>query len=413
MVRVAFVHPDLGIGGAERLVVDAALALKQRGHEVHIFTAHHDRKRCFPETKDGTIGVTTIGNWIPRHFFQKFHALCAYVKMVYVALYISLMSMCFWRRYEIFFCDQVSTCVPLLRYCTRGKVIYYCHYPDQLLTSTYNLNGATKVYRTVLNWIEEHTTGMADQLLCNSYYTKETFEKTFRSLYYRKVNVVYPSINFSSFDINPPPIPNLVKQSPKRVIFLTINRYEKKKNTRLAIESLRKALNKYTLTDRMELHLIIAGGYDPRLPENVQYYKELQVCAEQCQVSRNVYFFQNVTHEQKVALLKHCDVFLYTPSKEHFGIGPLEAMYMGKPVIAINDGGPTETVVHGQTGWLTEADADRFSNRMLNFIRNPEDMIKFGEAGHKRVKEVFAQEKFVNNFDNLVTELANGPDYEY
>ena len=110
-----------------------------------------------------------------------------------------------------------------------------------------------------------------------------------------------------------------------------------------------------------------------------------------------MYFFKNVTHEEKVALLRQCDVFLYTPSKEHFGIGPLEAMYMGKPVIAINDGGPVETVVHGETGWLTEGDADRFSNRMLNFVRHPEDMKKFGEAGRKRVKEVFRQEKFVNS----------------
>ena len=28
MVKIAFLHPDLGIGGAERLVVDAAVALQ-------------------------------------------------------------------------------------------------------------------------------------------------------------------------------------------------------------------------------------------------------------------------------------------------------------------------------------------------------------------------------------------------
>jgi alpha-1,3/alpha-1,6-mannosyltransferase len=42
MVRVLFLHPDLGIGGAERLVVDAALALKAKSHDVHIVTCHHD-----------------------------------------------------------------------------------------------------------------------------------------------------------------------------------------------------------------------------------------------------------------------------------------------------------------------------------------------------------------------------------
>jgi hypothetical protein len=36
MARVVFLHPDLGIGGAERLVVDAALALQAKGHQVKI-----------------------------------------------------------------------------------------------------------------------------------------------------------------------------------------------------------------------------------------------------------------------------------------------------------------------------------------------------------------------------------------
>ena len=55
MVRVVFVHPDLGIGGAERAVVDAALALKSRGHSVTFLTAHHDSSHCFQETRDGTL----------------------------------------------------------------------------------------------------------------------------------------------------------------------------------------------------------------------------------------------------------------------------------------------------------------------------------------------------------------------
>lgn len=33
-IKVALLHPDLGIGGAERLVVDVAVALKQLGCEV-------------------------------------------------------------------------------------------------------------------------------------------------------------------------------------------------------------------------------------------------------------------------------------------------------------------------------------------------------------------------------------------
>jgi hypothetical protein len=52
-MRVAFVHPDLGIGGAERLVVDAAVGLQSCGHSVIIYTSHHDPSHSFPETNDG------------------------------------------------------------------------------------------------------------------------------------------------------------------------------------------------------------------------------------------------------------------------------------------------------------------------------------------------------------------------
>jgi hypothetical protein len=54
-MKVAIVHPDLGIGGAERLIVDAAVALKERGHEIFIYTSHHDPNHCFPETKSNQI----------------------------------------------------------------------------------------------------------------------------------------------------------------------------------------------------------------------------------------------------------------------------------------------------------------------------------------------------------------------
>ena len=64
--RVVFLHPDLGIGGAERLVVDAAVALQSKGHSVRMVTAHHDPTHCFEETRDGTLDVSCIGDWLPR-----------------------------------------------------------------------------------------------------------------------------------------------------------------------------------------------------------------------------------------------------------------------------------------------------------------------------------------------------------
>lgn len=57
MARVVFLHPDLGIGGAERLVVDAAVALKSQGCSIQIWTAHYDPTHCFSETLDPDLPV--------------------------------------------------------------------------------------------------------------------------------------------------------------------------------------------------------------------------------------------------------------------------------------------------------------------------------------------------------------------
>lgn len=54
---------DKHAGGAERLVVDAALGLQKLGHSVDIYTSHHDPKHCFEETRDGKLPIVSDGAW--------------------------------------------------------------------------------------------------------------------------------------------------------------------------------------------------------------------------------------------------------------------------------------------------------------------------------------------------------------
>lgn len=51
--NIVFVHPDLGIGGAERLVIDAAVGLQSLGHKVTILTSYRNKEHCFEEARDG------------------------------------------------------------------------------------------------------------------------------------------------------------------------------------------------------------------------------------------------------------------------------------------------------------------------------------------------------------------------
>ena len=46
--------------------------------------------------------------------------------------------------------------------------------------------------------------------------------------------------------------------------------------------------------------LIIAGGYDERLDENVKHFQELTNLSIQLNIQKNVEFLKNITNEQRI-----------------------------------------------------------------------------------------------------------------
>lgn len=400
--KVVFLHPDLGIGGAERLVVDAALALVSKDYNVHIVTTHHDVSHCFTETKNGSFPITVVGDWIPRNIFGKFYALCAYIRMIYAAFYLVWFSQIY---PDVIFCDIVSACIPVLKL-SNSFVIYYCHFPDQLLSSPGSR--LKNFYRAPLNWIEERTTGLADVILVNSQFTRDVFQKTFTSIH-TIPDILYPSINTESFDqdITTTFKDVLGKDLPQDTFtFISINRYERKKNILLAINALPLLKNKLTIDEWNQVHLIIAGGYDTRVLENVEHYEELKQRAIECKMEEKVHFLKSPSDLFKHFLLKQCDCLLYTPPNEHFGIVPLEAMYSKKPVIALNSGGPTETVVNGETGYLCNQSIEEFSSAMAKMVKNRLETTNMGIAGKKRFEDKFSFNAFRDHLNDVIENLT-------
>ncbi|XP_045079138.1 alpha-1,3/1,6-mannosyltransferase ALG2 [Coregonus clupeaformis] len=406
MVRVVFLHPDLGIGGAERLVVDAAVALRSRGCSVQIWTAHHDPTHCFSETLDPDLNVVCVGDWLPTSVFGYLHALCAYLRMIYVALYLVFLS---GVEYDVVFCDQVSVCIPVLRLSRqRKKVLFYCHFPDQLLTQ--RGSALKKLYRAPIDRLEELTTGMADMVLVNSCFTAGVFRETFRTLDGVQTDVLYPSLNTHSFDRPPKEqmeqgLGGLVPEGVS-CLFLSLNRYERKKSLGLALESLSSLRAHLAPGDQAGLHLVVAGGYDSRVAENVQHYAELKELAARLGVEDSVTFLRSPSDSQKVALLRGSAGVLYTPSREHFGIVPVEAMYCCCPVIAVRSGGPLESVGDGKTGFLCEPTAEAFSLAMEKLFRDPQLRRDMGQAGRRRVQEKFSLEAFSDQLHGYILRLT-------
>jgi len=86
---------------------------------------------------------------------------------------------------------------------------------------------------------------------------------------------------------------------------------------------------------------------------------------------------------------------------EDWGIVPLEAMAHGKPVLAVNSGGPTESVVDGETGFLLEPSAAAFATKMSWLVEHSEEARRMGVAAVARAKR-YSWDAFVQRLDDYV-----------
>lgn len=85
----------------------------------------------------------------------------------------------------------------------------------------------------------------------------------------------------------------------------------------------------------------------------------------------------------------------------------LQAMYMGKPVVAVDSGGPRETVVSEVTGFLCPANEIHFAVAMARLIKDPQMAERMGQAGKMRFKEHFSFDAFSLTWDRCVEGLMS------
>ena len=158
-----------------------------------------------------------------------------------------------------------------------------------------------------------------------------------------------------------------------------------------------------------DIHLIMAGGYDERVTENREYYTELKHLADDLNLNDNITFLRSFSDSQKRTLLSNVSCLLYTPQNEHFGIVPIEAMYMQCPVVAPDSGGPLETVKDGHTGFLCQATPQHFAEAMVKFIKDDKLTKKFGENGKRHVLKKFSFNTFTDQLDTIVKDMCAKP----
>jgi len=169
------------------------------------------------------------------------------------------------------------------------------------------------------------------------------------------------------------------------------------------IETVMKLIMKFTsmLPAHGRFRLIIAGAVDKK---SQPYLARLR---EEAKGRHDVEFVVSPTDQILHRLYADCYAVLFPAFNEDWGLAPLEANGFGKPVIASNRGGPTESQVDGETGFLVPAEPEPFARAMAVLAADEPLARAMGRAGRERARR-YDWSHFVSRIDDVVGEVAKG-----
>ncbi|MCX6770882.1 MAG: glycosyltransferase family 4 protein [Candidatus Micrarchaeota archaeon] len=269
------------------------------------------------------------------------------------------------------------------------RVCWYCHGPTPSFSLYPLMWQERNLLEKALLFSAQHAFRAIDLPLmskiekivtCSSW----TSEKISHALGREDASVVHPAIDprhFSCIDF--------------KKTFIHISRIAPEKQMELTIGAFRQFSKRH-----WGWELVIAGFLFPNA-RNVDYLAKLRKLAS----GLNVRFEINPKDARIRELYSGCFAFLFSSFDEDWGIVILEAMASSKPVISINRGGPTISVVHGKTGFLVDS-ADEMAQKMRFLAEHPDICEEMGRAGRKRVEQNYTWRIFLDKMEKVFKETA-------
>jgi glycosyltransferase involved in cell wall biosynthesis len=367
-IKVALIHDHLAQdGGAEKVLK----VLADFFPTAPIYTLLYEKKNVDKYFKDRHI-ETSIIQRLPggvRHY-QWY--------LIFMPIAVEFFDL---REYDLVISDTSSfakgviTAPDCLHIC-------YCHTPTRYLWSDthqyinelkYN-KFFKKIISLVLNSIRLWDRAAADRVdffIANS----KTVQKRITKYYRRESVVIYPPVETEKFYIS-----DLSGQKEEEKYFLAGCRLAPYKRIDLVIEAFNMLKS---LGENFKLKIFGDGVDLIRL-------KELAAN------NKNIEFLGRVSEEEKVILYTKAQAFI-NPQEEDFGITVVESMASGRPVIAYQKGGATETVIEGKTGlFFAEPNASSLVKVLQDF--------KSADFDPKEIKE-YASKFSIENFKKQMMEF--------
>jgi len=139
-----------------------------------------------------------------------------------------------------------------------------------------------------------------------------------------------------------------------------------------------------------------------------EYFAELRALAAATGLSDRLVFTD--FRQDVPRLMAACDIVCHTSRvAEPFGMVVIEAMSLGRPVVATRGGGPSEIIENAEQGVLIDPDdAPRLAAEVIALIDDPERRARIGARGRERVLATFTAEIMASNMLAHLDRLASG-----
>lgn len=258
--------------------------------------------------------------------------------------------------------------------------ICYCHTPMRYIWDQFeNYFGRTqaslvvrfamKLVRPYLqNW-DVKSSERVSYFIANSSHVKERIKNYFD----RDSTVIYPPVD-TNFYV-PPDSSNANSINKNNLdYYLIVTALAPYKRIDIAIEAFNQSGKKLK---------IVGSG---------QYKIKLQSLAKS-----NIEFLGWMPNEKILSYYQGCKALIF-PTKEDFGIVPVETMSCGKPVIAFRGGGALETIIENKTGIFFN---EQNSHSLQKAVDNFEQMGWDSEAIRNYALK-FSKQEFVKNTVNFL-----------
>lgn len=230
-----------------------------------------------------------------------------------------------------------------------------------------------------------------DYFIANSRVSQDRIGKYYR----RDSTIIYPFVDnlvvgWADMSTERSPHPAVAGEAPVRghvahPYFLAVTRLNAWKRVDIAIDACKKV--------GANLKIIGEGPDKKRLKNLVGWDNE------------KIKFLGYVSEREKVSEVLGCKALIIT-QKEDFGITALEAMSLGRPVIAYKKGGALETVIEGVTGeFFAEQNAGALAKVLRAFNAS---LYKPGDCKDQAAK--FSKQRFTQELDDFVKKVYHSKD---